>query len=326
MVTAGAADEGRDQKRPSPAAPLFSIDSDHLAASIPQARYGTGSTRAHGMATGNPSSTSFARVALNRSARLIAASASRSSICHSTRLARAGPPSADAMPHFNSALNEAPPGYNSLMAYLLRSLFCQCLFALLGVGVIPAAAACSPFPPFVCTVTSASDFGSLMHGIPTQFIDFETLPNGQPSVGGTQITPSFNYTNLGVTFSAPVGTPIIGGPANDHDLRVQVLFPPTRTWLSADFANPSFGVGIYFDGSTTMTAFDSAGAMIATQSYGASGGPWFIGIYSELPIDYIIVDRGGSTAFINDFIFSPIPEPATLALLALAAAFSRRRP
>lgn len=60
---------------------------------------------------------------------------------------------------------------------------------------------CTETPPFVCTTTSESFFFGLMFEQPLQIIDFETLPNGQPSVGGTFLTPSFNYTSSGATFT-----------------------------------------------------------------------------------------------------------------------------
>ena len=34
-----------------------------------------------------------------------------------------------------------------------------------------------------------------------QTIDFETLPDGSPTMGAEEITPDFNYTAQGVTFS-----------------------------------------------------------------------------------------------------------------------------
>jgi hypothetical protein len=165
-----------------------------------------------------------------------------------------------------------------------------------------------------------------MFGQPLQFINFETLPNGQPSVSGTQITPSFNYTHLGVTFSAPVGTPTVAGSGpGQFGLQVLAFNPPAHTWLRADFVHPSLGAGIWFPGRTTLSAYDTADNLIANITYGFSGGPWFMGIYSEIPIAYMIVDRGSNIEGINDFIFNPIPEPVSALLLA-ALPFVRQRP
>jgi len=201
------------------------------------------------------------------------------------------------------------------------------LAVVLSLAVPAYGTGCTESPPFVCTTTSESFFWGLMSGQPTRILDFETLPNGQPSVSGTQITPSFNYTELGVTFSAPAGTPIIGGPASNHDLRVFAPSPTQHTWLQAELAHPSFGVGIYFNGTTTLTAFGLSDNFIASQSYGASGGPWFIGIYSEIPIGYMTADRGSDLAIINDFVFSLIPEPTSVFLLmgGTVAGLAKRR-
>ncbi len=191
------------------------------------------------------------------------------------------------------------------------------MVAVLSLAVPASGTGCTEAPPYICTTTSESFFYGINIGQPLRFIDFETLPNGQPSVSGTQITPSFNYTELGVTFTAPLGTPIIGGPPSDHDLRVFAPSPTQHTWLQAELAHPSFGVGIYFNGTTTLTAFGLSDNFIASQSYGASGGPWFVGIYSEIPIRYITADRGSDLSIINDFVFSLIPEPTSASLLIL---------
>src|SRR5947209_7955913 len=60
-------------------------------------------------------------------------------------------------------------------------------------------------------------------GFPQNYlrIDFEHLPDGTPSHGGVEITPSFNYTAQGVTFSAPYGNPYVAGfGPGDFDLEV----------------------------------------------------------------------------------------------------------
>jgi hypothetical protein len=210
---------------------------------------------------------------------------------------------------------------------LVKPLLSSIVACVAAGSYLPAAAQpCLETHPIVCTTASEQFFIGLMFGQPLQFINFETLPNGQPSISGTQITPSFNYTHLGVTFSAPVGTPIIGGSGpGDHDLRVLAFSPPAHTWLRADFSHPSLGAGIWFNGATALTAFDANDSVIASMSYGFSGGPWFVGIYSEIPIAYVTADRGSNVSVISDFIFNPIPEPAS-ALLLLAALPLRRRP
>jgi len=65
-------------------------------------------------------------------------------------------------------------------------------------------------------------------------IDFETLPNGEPSEPGVEITEDFNYDSQGVHFSAPVGTPTIAGnPEAGFGL---VVVDSEATWLVPDQA------------------------------------------------------------------------------------------
>lgn len=183
---------------------------------------------------------------------------------------------------------------------------------------IPAAQAaeCHDIHPTICTMTTEIEFNALQLDQPLQHINFETLPNGQRRVSGTQITPSFNYTPLGVTFTAPAGVPTIAGSGpGQFGLQVLAFSPPMHTWLRADFTHPSSGAGIYFNGATNLTAFGTDDSVIATLSYGFSGGPWFIGIYSEIPIGYVIADRNDSFERIGDFIFNLVPEPASAFLL-----------
>ncbi|MCK6485955.1 MAG: MYXO-CTERM sorting domain-containing protein, partial [Phycisphaerae bacterium] len=61
--------------------------------------------------------------------------------------------------------------------------------------------------------------------------------------------------------------------------------------------------------------------------YLQGGANHFLGIISTTPIDYVIFDRMSSIASVNDFHFSPIPEPAgaTLLLLAIGLLRTRRR-
>jgi len=186
---------------------------------------------------------------------------------------------------------------------------------------------CYEVQPIVCTTNDPQFFYGLMFDQPLNLITFETLPNGQPSVSGTQITPAFNYTSWGVTFTAPLGTPTIGGfGPGAHNLQVSMLSDPfAHTWLRADLVHPSSGVGIYFNGSTRLTAFDARGTVIASQNYGFSGGPWFIGIVSEIPISYVTADRGTNFEIVNDFVFSPIPEPTGVLPLAVGILLVRHR-
>lgn len=158
-------------------------------------------------------------------------------------------------------------------------------------------------------------------------IDFETLPDGTPSVAGTLITPDFNYTDQGVTFLTPypelrIGTPPQGG---GFPLFATAGDTALRNWIIADFVTPAWAVGIVFPGHTTLSAFDADEELVARISGGGSGAGFFLGIVSDLPIASATGDRGASAEVWDSFAFTPIPEPVTLLLLGGGALVVLRR-
>lgn len=160
---------------------------------------------------------------------------------------------------------------------------------------------------------------------PAPRIDFEHLPDGTPSHGGVQITPTFNYTAQGVTFSAPLGNPFIAGfGPGDFGLAVNSGTPLIREWIIADFATPVRGVGVYFPGSTYLSAYDAQGGLIATTHYSNTGGPFFVGITSDVPIARAVMDSLLWDEDIDDFAWVPVPEPTSALLLLIAGAFMLR--
>ena len=63
-------------------------------------------------------------------------------------------------------------------------------------------------------------------------IDFETLPNGQPTIAGVAITQTFNYDAEGAHFSVPLGTLMTGGNnMTGHDIRSHARISVTRFYL-----------------------------------------------------------------------------------------------
>jgi hypothetical protein len=161
-----------------------------------------------------------------------------------------------------------------------------------------------------------------------QEIDFETLPDGTPSVANTLITPEFNYTDQGVTFSSPFPVLRIGNPHRGlFDLEVFHQDSNARNWIIADFVTPAFAVGIVFPGGTTLSAFDADEQLIVSVSGSHSGAGWFLGVVSDVPIASITQDRGSSYDIMQSFLFTPVPEPGTLLLFAvgLGALMRRRR-
>ncbi len=155
-------------------------------------------------------------------------------------------------------------------------------------------------------------------------INFETFPDGSPSVGGTYLTPEFNYTDQDVTFSSPNDAPAIVGGDGYFILRVGGP-SEQRNWIVADLVVPATSVGIIFPGHTRLFAFNGDGDLITTVTGGGSGGGFFLGMISETPIAWAITDRGHSVEVIESFLFTPVPEPTTVLLVAVGAAALLRR-
>lgn len=149
-------------------------------------------------------------------------------------------------------------------------------------------------------------------------IDFETLPDGSPSVADTLITPDFNYTDQGVTFSSPFPELFIR-EQNEGEFALSAFHieSSARNWIIADLVTPASAIGIFFPGNTALTILDLNEQIIISIEGGGSGSGWFLGIVSDTPISSAIGDRGASFQSFESFVFSPIPEPGTMILLAL---------
>jgi hypothetical protein len=158
-------------------------------------------------------------------------------------------------------------------------------------------------------------------------IDFETLPDGSPSVAGTAIAGHFNYTDWGVTFSAPKIMGIAGNSSSGFGLLSFVLpTDPDSTHIRADLVIPASSIGFFFPGSATVEVFGTTGDLLATAGFNSSGSGLFLGAVSEIPIGYVIMDENPSTSTIESFHFASTPEPGTVGLLGLGGlAFLRRR-
>ena len=160
-----------------------------------------------------------------------------------------------------------------------------------------------------------------------QTIDFETLPDGSPSVAGTEITPEFNYTDQGVTFSPASGDLTLHGSFDTGYGLLAESYPAyERTWIIADLTPPAYGVGVYLAGGGELTAYGDGG-LVATATYDG-GGLNFLGILSDDVLTSAAFDRGSYAALIKSFHYAAVPDPGTLCLIgagSVAVAAVRRR-
>ena len=173
-----------------------------------------------------------------------------------------------------------------------------------------------------CTWAGQSN-GFFVAGDTGAIINFETLPNGNPSFGGANITPAFNYALQGALFSSPFPSlKVVGNTQIGFALEAYTGIPLAHNSISAELTNPERGVGVYVVGDTTLSVFDEQGFLIASTSYfGVFGQRFFLGVKSNIPIGSAVVDDGTNSIAIDDFtmIHVPVPEPAGATLLLLAA-------
>ncbi len=195
---------------------------------------------------------------------------------------------------------------------------------ILGPVVAGLAFAMSPVQGGMVTFTNLEEFLAAAGDV--QVIDFETLPDGNPSVEGTPITPEFNYTDLGVTFSSPFPQLTVTNVGGQFGLRALHPKSNQRNWIIAEFVVPVTAVGFLTGGGTTLFAFDEPQSLITSFEFHSSG-QVFLGIVSPIPIDAIIADRGSSFESFQVFYFTPIPEPTGILLLAsgIVCLFCKRR-
>ena len=196
---------------------------------------------------------------------------------------------------------------------------------ILSAGIVAMAAVFAQADP----ILFVNDYEGFVEAAgDVQTIDFETLPDGSPSEFGVEITPEFNYTDQGVTFfSQAPRLMIVGSEETGFDLGAypEQSNDPTRNWIIAEPVEPALALGYFFGGHSTLSAFDSEGALIETVTFAAGGPGLFLGIVVDSEIAWATADDGDNTASIDSFLFTPISEPATLILLTLGAVMVIRR-
>ncbi|HNQ23702.1 MAG TPA: PEP-CTERM sorting domain-containing protein [Phycisphaerae bacterium] len=152
-----------------------------------------------------------------------------------------------------------------------------------------------------------------------QEIDFETLPDGTPSVPRTPITPEFNYTNQGVTFSSPNPTLEIGA-LFEGNFPLEAYDPSYEdAWIVGDLVIPASAVGVSFPGTTVLYVYDAGGALMDAQYFSASGNFFFLGCVSDVPIGSAAATSLSEGEIVWSFWFTPVPEPTGLVLLITGA-------
>ena len=162
-----------------------------------------------------------------------------------------------------------------------------------------------------------------------QEIDFETLPNGDPSQAGFPITEHFNYTDQGVTFSAvPTDVDVFlfigGNPVGGFDLGADG--PSFEVGIVSTFVEPAFAAGMFFPGFTTFSIYDADGVLLAEELGGEFPDPEdFLGFVSDVPIAYTLNTRDTTQEIILSYVFVPVPEPSAYILLAFAFLLFIRR-
>jgi hypothetical protein len=162
---------------------------------------------------------------------------------------------------------------------------------------------------------------------PLSMIDFETLPDGSPSVAGTPITSAFNYDLRGAHFSSPISEPFITGNAQ-FGFNLTALAPSLQlTWIDVGLAAPVRAFGVFFPSRTRLYIFNADQQLIAWTQYaqtGASG--LFLGLISDAPIYAAMINRGSDGEVIHSVVFEPIPEPGSACMFAfMGAVLTRRR-
>jgi len=173
--------------------------------------------------------------------------------------------------------------------------------------------------------TFPNDFdGFVQVAGPLSAIDFNILPDGQPSMGGEELTDDFNYDSQGVHFSALMSNPYIAGNLDDG---FGLSVTEDDATIVADLITPAYAVGAFFPGGTELCVFDQLGlgAELGCTSYFEPGSGNFVGIVSTDPIWSATFNSGQIAEGIESFVFSPVPEPGTCVLFATAAALLVRR-
>lgn len=188
---------------------------------------------------------------------------------------------------------------------------------LLSLGGFAIFASAVPASGGVVSYTNIDEFRAAAGDLVE--IDFTVLPNGLPSAdfGQTDLTPEFNYTDWGVTFSSPVPRLTILANQSGASLGAVSNKSSIRNWIEAEFDPPVFAIGFTTGGvfGPYLSVFDANRGLVG-ESRAING---FLGIVSDVPIDLAIIDENSNGVSIGSILFQPVPEPAAWLLLGAGA-------
>lgn len=194
--------------------------------------------------------------------------------------------------------------------------------------------ACLPATTIRASIVSYFDDSAYLEAAGTvHIINFADLPDGSPAYHDAAITDEWNYEAAGAHFGSPGDLRLLLRETGDFALRTEVS-APQQAWIDIALTNPASAVAIFFDDQTTMSLFDVSGVLLAVIHPPVEplqprheNHPGFMGVVSGTPIGSLRVARGHYHEAIHGFLFTPVPEPASICLVAFAvgAALPKRK-
>lgn len=194
--------------------------------------------------------------------------------------------------------------------------------------------ACLPSTTIRAGIVAYFDDSAYLEAAGTvHIINFADLPDGSPAYHDAVITDDWNYETAGGHFRSPGGLRLVLRDTGDFALRTEVAAPDVA-WIEIGLTTPSSAVAIFFEDHTTMSVFDTSGSLLALvhppgepHQPRHEGHAGFMGVVSATPIGSIRLSRHQTHEAIHGFLFTPVPEPASICLITLGgiAALPKRK-
>jgi hypothetical protein len=166
--------------------------------------------------------------------------------------------------------------------------------------------------------------------------DGPTLPSGislSLSGGAGEVTGSLGGEYAAPYFSNGSGAPFGDGPANGQDTS-QYVYVPTGGQATLTFSAPQTYIGLLWgsvdnyntllllNGTTVVGELTGSDITVSADGDQGANGTYYVNIDSTLPFTSVEFESSGNSFELDDVAVSqsqqPIPEPASLALLAAA--------